>query len=81
MCDFSGKLIAWMDRELPESEAAELERHVAACAVCRERLAAYECASSAFNAYCEAIFAAETRRKVPRWLPAAASRLELRRLP
>ena len=71
MCDFSGKLIAWMDRELPESEAADLERHVAACAECRERLAAYECASSAFNAYCEATFAAETRRKLPRWLPAA----------
>lgn len=71
MCDFSGKLIAWMDRELPGSEAADLERHVAACVECRERLAAYERASSAFNAYCEATFAAETRRKLPRWLPAA----------
>jgi hypothetical protein len=71
MCDFPGKPIAWMDHELPESEAADLERHVAACAECRERLAAYECASNAFNAYCEATFAAEKRRKLPRWLPAA----------
>ena len=71
MCDLSGKLIAWMDHELPEREAADLERHVAACAECRERLAAYECASTAFNAYCEATFAAETRRKLPRWLTAA----------
>jgi hypothetical protein len=71
MCEFSGKLIAWMDRELPGSEAVDLERHVAVCAECRERLAAYECASRAFNAYCEATFAAETRRKLPRRLPAA----------
>jgi hypothetical protein len=71
MCDFSGKLIAWMDRELAESEAADLGRHVATCAECRARLAAYECASSAFNAYCDATFAAETRSKLPRWLPAA----------
>jgi hypothetical protein len=71
MCDFSGKLIALMDRELPGSEAVDLERHIAACAECRERLAAYEYASSAFNAYCEATFAAETRRKLPPWLPAA----------
>ena len=28
MCDFSGKLIAWLDRELPASEAADVERHV-----------------------------------------------------
>ena len=42
MCEFSGKLIAWMDRELPESEAADVERHLGACAECRERLAAYK---------------------------------------
>ena len=28
MCEFSGKLIAWLDRELPASEAADVERHV-----------------------------------------------------
>jgi anti-sigma factor RsiW len=71
MCDYSRKLIAWIDRELPESEAAELERHVAVCAECREQLASFEWASRAFNAYCEATFAAATRRKLPRWLPAA----------
>src|SRR5579872_5664964 len=71
MCDFSEKLVARLDGELPERECAELERHLGVCAECRSRLAAYERASSAFDAYCEAAFAAETGRKRPRWLPAA----------
>jgi anti-sigma factor RsiW len=73
MCDFSKKLIARMDGELSEGEAAELERHLSACAECRNRLATYERASSPFDAYCEATFAAETRRKSPRWLPDAVA--------
>ncbi len=64
MCDFSGKLIAWVDRELPESEASDVERHIAACVECRHRLAVYQQASSAFEAYCETTFAAETRPKL-----------------
>jgi anti-sigma factor RsiW len=71
MCDFSGKLIAWVDRELSESEASDVERHIAACVECRRRLAVYQQASSAFEAYCEATFAAETRRNLPRWTFAA----------
>lgn len=71
MCDFSKKLVARMDGELPERECAELERHLDACAECRSRLATYERASSAFDAYCEATFAAETGRKRSRWQPAA----------
>jgi Putative zinc-finger len=61
MCDFRGKLIAWMDGELGESDAADVERHVRACGECRERLAVYERASGAFAAYCEATFTARTR--------------------
>ena len=71
MCDFSGKLIAWVDRELPESEASDVERHIAECVECRHRLAVYQQASNAFEAYCEATFAAETRSKLPRWTIAA----------
>jgi hypothetical protein len=71
MCDFSGKLIAWVDRELPESEASDVERHIGACVECRHRLAVYQQASNAFEAYCEATFAAETRSKLPRWTIAA----------
>lgn len=73
MCDFSEKLIAQMDGELPEGESADAERHLRACGECRKRLATYQRASSAFDAYCEATFVAETRRKSPRWLPAAVA--------
>lgn len=66
MCDFSRKLIAWVDRELPDSEASDVEQHIAACVECRNRLTVCQQASSAFEAYCEATFAAETRRKLPR---------------
>ena len=73
MCDFSPKLIAWMDRELPENEAAEIKSHLAACGACRKRLAAYQQASGAFDAYCEAFMAAQTRRPgASRWVLAAA---------
>lgn len=66
MCDFSGNLIALVDRELPESEASDVEQHIAACAECQHRLAVYQQASGAFEAYCETTFAVETRRKLRR---------------
>ena len=74
MCEFCGKLVAWLDRELGENDAAAMERHLAGCAECREKLAAYEQASTAFSAYCEAAFAAEARRaSKPRWVVAACA--------
>jgi anti-sigma factor RsiW len=78
MCDFSGKLIAWMDGELPEREAAIVERHLDGCAGCRSRLAAYRQASSAFDAYSDAstdwkgaAAAPEVRRGASQWMPMA----------
>jgi len=73
MCEFSKKLIALIDGELLERESAQLERHLRACAECRNQFARYKRASAAFDAYCEATFAAETRRKSSRWLPAAVA--------
>jgi Putative zinc-finger len=62
MCDFSGKLIAWMDGELRERDAADVERHLSDCGKCCDLLVAYRQASGAFEAFCEATFAARTRR-------------------
>jgi anti-sigma factor RsiW len=62
MCDFSGKLVAWMDGELRESDTVDVERHLSACGECRELLASYEQASGAFKAFCEATFTAGTRQ-------------------
>src|SRR5579864_6609678 len=69
MCDFSGKLIAWLDRELPETEAADVERHVLACADCHRSVAAYKEVSSAFAAYYDAAAESQTQRKIPLWVP------------
>ena len=75
MCDFSGKLIAWMDGELPEGEAATTEAHLKGCSECRRRFAAYRQASDGFAAYCDAavaVSASEPRFRVARWVFAAA---------
>jgi hypothetical protein len=73
MCDFSGKLIAWLDRELLEDEAADVEQHLQNCAECRSRLAAYQQVSSTFDAYCDAAIRPEIRRRLPRWIPVVSA--------
>ena len=66
MCDFSGRLVAWMDRELRDNEAAEVERHVRDCSECRRRVDAYAEVSRAFVAYFDAAIGERTRRRQPR---------------
>jgi hypothetical protein len=77
MCDFSGKLIAWMDGELTDAEVLVIQEHLDSCADCQCRLASYRWASGSFAAYCEAattsIITAQARLRVPRWAFAAAA--------
>jgi hypothetical protein len=73
MCDFSGRLVAWMDRELPDNEAADVERHVQDCSECRGHVDAYEGVSHAFVAYCDAAMGIKTPRKLPPWVPVLSS--------
>ncbi len=54
MCEYSGRLIAWMDRELPDEEATNVAWHLGQCAECRQAVRAYEQVSGAFLACCEA---------------------------
>jgi anti-sigma factor RsiW len=82
MCDFSGKLIAWLDRELPEKESADVERHVRTCVECANNLDLYSRVSSAFDAYCDTVMTSKAGRRVRRWAPvlsgaAAAATLAL----
>ena len=67
MCDFPGKLIAWLDHELPDCEAAELRRHVEGCMDCRGRVAAYQQVSKTVNAYCDEALAKQMPRGSIRW--------------
>jgi hypothetical protein len=72
MCDYSRKLVAWMDGELPKSEATDMESHLGACGECRRRLTAYEQVSSTFEDYCLATLGAEARRSsAPHWAAGA----------
>jgi anti-sigma factor RsiW len=77
MCDFSGKLIAWMDGELADGEAVVVREHLESCAACQSRLASYRGASASFAEYCEAatgsVVAPRARLGVPRWAFAAAA--------
>ena len=72
MCNLSGKLIAWLDHELPENEATHVERHVKGCAECRSTVHAYEEAGNLFDAYCEVVMESQAHRKHPVWMPALA---------
>jgi anti-sigma factor RsiW len=73
MCDLQGKLIAWLDCELPSYEAVEVERHIEGCKECRNRLAAYRQVCETFDVYCDAVVAAKTHGRIPRWVPVLAS--------
>jgi hypothetical protein len=69
MCEYSGKLMAWMDREMSDQESAEMERHLENCAECRVQAAKYEKMSESFEAYCETTMAVCTHEKPGYWVP------------
>jgi hypothetical protein len=66
MCEYSEKLVAWLDRELPADEAARLERHLRGCSECPRRIAAYADVSTALAGYCDSVMAASSTRR-PSW--------------
>jgi anti-sigma factor RsiW len=68
MCEYSGRLVAWMDGELPDDEAINVEWHVGRCEACRNAVKAYEEVSRAFLPCYEAGLQVPARR--PRhWIP------------
>ena len=69
MCDFSEKMIAWLDRELPENEARDVERHIQACAECRSRLDSYKEIDQAFHAYCDKTMESAAPGRLSCWVP------------
>jgi anti-sigma factor RsiW len=75
MCDFSGRLIAWIDGELSEGEAARVERHLENCAECRSCVETYQRASRVFAECRDAAAAAALmpgRRAAVTWVWVAA---------
>jgi len=72
MCDFSVKLIAWLDHELPEDETIAVQRHLKTCTECRNQLEASKKVSTALDAYCDAVMEASDRHPAPHWPPVVA---------
>jgi hypothetical protein len=72
MCEYSGRLVAWLDSELDAEEAAAVERHVGTCAACRDQVVVFRRISSDFTSYCRRVTATERRRPALKWLAAAS---------
>jgi Putative zinc-finger len=72
MCEFSSKLIAWMDGELGQMEASAIEQHLEGCSECRNIFQRCREASEAFALYRDAVttevFAGWLNRPLPSWL-------------
>ena len=73
MCDLEAKLVAWLDGELPDDEAATLRAHVRECQTCHSRITAYRQVSEDFHLYCNAVFEAGTKPRTSRWIPVLAA--------
>jgi hypothetical protein len=73
MCEFSERLVAWLDRELPTEQSAEVARHLDACAECRSRADTYKRVSADLDAYCEDALATRARRRANPWTAVAAA--------
>jgi hypothetical protein len=69
MCDYSTKLVAWLDRELEPEEMAEVQQHLQSCDECRINLAKYQQVSKAFDGYCKAIMTGVPNCGSRRWVP------------
>jgi anti-sigma factor RsiW len=69
MCEYSGRLVAWLDGELAEEEATNVEWHLGQCAECRVVVSAYEEVSGAFLSCYESTLACAPRRSL-RWMGA-----------
>src|SRR5215470_1220494 len=63
MCEFSEKLIAWLDQELAAEDAANVARHIDICAECRTQVAAYRQVSETIEAYCDAALACKAKHR------------------
>jgi hypothetical protein len=72
MCESASKLVAWLDQELSEDEAAVVRRNIETCKECRSKLEAYRQVSGAFDAYWQSKMETRSRQWRSRLLPSLA---------
>lgn len=73
MCEFSGKLVAWMDGELEANDSAAVKHHLESCAECRGCVEAYQHVSHDIGVYCDAALASGVREWPLRSVAAASA--------
>lgn len=73
MSECPGRLIAWLDTELPSEEAAAIEQHVSSCRMCRERIAMYRRIDADVRAYRKSVMEAKFHRRAGEWLLASGA--------
>ena len=72
MCEFSGKLVAWLDHEIDDGEAARLKQHLATCLECGKSMEVYADLNARLADYCDAVFAGASKQRRA-WVPIAGS--------
>jgi hypothetical protein len=73
MCEFSQKLIIWLDRELAASESAAMERHIRSCVECQSKIEGYRTLDETIGAYCDAVILSKAKNSG--WVKPRAWRL------
>lgn len=75
MCEFSERLIAWLDQELPAEQIATVAIHIHTCNECRSQIEEYRRVNEMIDSYCDAALACNPeRRSNPRvWRPVFAA--------
>jgi anti-sigma factor RsiW len=74
MSETHPNLVAWLDGELSPLEAAGVVLHLESCDTCRRQCDAFRSTSASVRLYSDAVFtAANTRPRLPRWVPALAA--------
>ncbi len=73
MGECPGRLIAWLDSELPSEEAAAIEQHVSTCRMCREAVATYRRIDADVRAYRESVMEAKVHGRAGEWLLASGA--------
>lgn len=71
MCEFSSKLILWMDGELPPVEAEAVDRHLAECRECLDQADSFRKVSEAFALHVRETAAPPARSSARYVVPAA----------
>jgi hypothetical protein len=63
MCEFSEKLIAYLDRELSEEDSVIVEQHGRRCAECRREVEIYRTLNEMIDTFCEAAILAVPKKR------------------